>query len=196
MSIDSYDWLHRTGANPPNEPSTVICDNRPAQPFKYEAIFAHEYQHLLEYWASPGETTWANEGLADYVITVTGYGFPSRSIFETGYEGHIQTFLGWRALQTPANLIPQPKGGAENSLTPLGGSGRPRDARRLWRRVDVHGVPRRTLRHGLHDRPAQRGRRTASPGVQANLDKYLTGDKAQDVVHDWAAMVALDKATR
>ena len=37
MSIDSYDWLHRTGANPPNEPSTVICDNRPAQPFKYEA---------------------------------------------------------------------------------------------------------------------------------------------------------------
>ena len=32
------------------------------------------------------------------------------------------------------------------------------------------------------------------PGLQATLDKYLTGDKAQDVVHDWAAMVALDKA--
>ena len=96
MSIDSYDWLHRTGATPPNEPSTVICSNRPAQPFKYEAIFAHEYQHLLEYWASPGEATWANEGLSDYAITVTGYGFPARSIFETGYEGHIQTFLGWR----------------------------------------------------------------------------------------------------
>ena len=26
------------------------------------------------------------------------------------------------------------------------------------------------------------------------LDKYLTGDKAQDVVRDWAAMIALDKA--
>ena len=24
MSIDSYDWAHRTGANPPNEPSTVL----------------------------------------------------------------------------------------------------------------------------------------------------------------------------
>ena len=44
----------------------------------------------------PGEATWANEGLADYAITVTGYGFPARSIFETGCEGHIQTFLGWR----------------------------------------------------------------------------------------------------
>ena len=25
MSVDSYDWVHRTGANPPNEPSTVLC---------------------------------------------------------------------------------------------------------------------------------------------------------------------------
>ena len=117
MSVDSFDWAHRTGASPPNEPSTVLCESRPAQPFKYEGIFAHEYQHLLESRASPGESTWVDEGLADYAITVTGYGFPARSIFETGYESHIQTFLGWRALQTPANQIPQPKGGAENSLT-------------------------------------------------------------------------------
>ena len=32
------------------------------------------------------------------------------------------------------------------------------------------------------------------PGLQAVLDKYLTGDKAMQVIHDWAAMVALDKA--
>ena len=31
-------------------------------------------------------------------------------------------------------------------------------------------------------------------GLQAVLDSYLTGEKAQDVVHKWAAMVALDKA--
>ena len=80
MSIDSYDWAHRTGPNPPNEPSTVLCQNRPAQPFKYEGVFAHEYQHLLEFWASPGEATWVNEGLSDYAITVTGYGFPERTI--------------------------------------------------------------------------------------------------------------------
>ena len=31
-------------------------------------------------------------------------------------------------------------------------------------------------------------------GLQAVLDKYLTGDKAMQVIHDWAAMVALDKS--
>ncbi len=117
MSIDSYDWLHRTGANPPNEPSTVLCDNRPGLPFRYEGIFAHEYQHLLEFWASPGEATWVNEGLSDYAITVTGYGFPRRTIEEFAWDGHIQTFLGWRTVVTPFNQIPQPNGGAENSLT-------------------------------------------------------------------------------
>ena len=193
MSIDSYDWLHRTGASPPNEPSTVICSNRPAQPFKYEAIFAHEYQHLLEYWASPGEATWANEGLADYAITVTGYGFPARSIFETGYEGHIQSFLGWRALQTPANQIPQPNGGAENSLTvweDQGGLETLADYGAAWTFMEfLAGRYGAKFMTDLHNEDAN-----GLPGLQANLDKYLTGDKAQDVVHDWAAMVALDKA--
>ena len=115
-------WTRSTGRIAPartrrTSRPTDLCSNRPAQPLKYEAVFAHEYQHLLEFWASPGELNWIDEGLADYAITVTGYGFPARSIFETGYEGHIQTFLGWKALQTPANQIPQPNGGAENSLT-------------------------------------------------------------------------------
>ena len=114
--------LVRLGASHRRQPTERALDGSlfrtgPAQPFKYEAVFAHEYEHLLEYWASPGELNWIDEGLADYAVTLTGYGFPARSIFSTGYEGHIQTFLGWRALQTPANQIPQPKGGAENSLT-------------------------------------------------------------------------------
>ena len=192
MSVDSYDWAHRTGSSPPNEPSTVICQNRPAQPFKYEAIFAHEYEHLLEYWASPGELNWIDEGLADYAITVTGYGFPARSIFETGYEGHIQTFLGWRALQTPANQIPQPKGGAENSLTlwdDQGGLETLADYGAAWTFMefiaDRYGSAFMT---DLHNEDGK-----GIPGFQAVLDKYLTGDKAMDVIHDWAAMVALDK---
>ncbi|MGZ8782209.1 MAG: peptidase M6 [Gaiellaceae bacterium] len=193
MSVDSYDWAHRTGANPPNEPSTVLCDNRPAQPFKYEAIFAHEYQHLLEYWASPGELNWIDEGLADYAITVTGYGFPARSIFETGYEGHIQTFLGWRSLQTPANLIPQPKGGAENSLTlwdDQGGLETLSDYGAVWTFMEfLAGRYGTQFMTDLHNEDAK-----GMPGLQAVLDKYLTGDKAMQVIRDWAAMVALDKA--
>ena len=193
MSIDSYDWAHRTGANPPNEPSTVTCQNRPAQPFKYEGVFAHEYQHLLEFWASPGEATWANEGLADYAITVTGYGFPARSIFETGYDGHIQTFLGWRLLQTPANQIPQPNGGAENSLTlwdDQGGLETLADYGAVYTFMEfLAGRYGQAFMTDLHNEDAN-----GLSGLQAVLDKYLTGDDAQDVVHDWAAMVALDKA--
>ncbi len=193
MSVDSYDWAHRTGANPPNEPSTILCDNRPAQPFKYEAVFAHEYQHLLEFWASPGELTWIDEGLADYAITVTGYGFPARSIFETGYEGHIQTFLGWKALQTPANQIPQPKGGAENSLTlwnDQGGLETLADYGAAWTFMEfIAGRYGTRFMTDLHNEDAN-----GMAGLQAVLDKYLTGDKAMQVIHDWAAMVALDKA--
>ena len=193
MSVDSYDWAHRTGANPPNEPSTVLCSNRPAQPFKYEAVFAHEYQHLLEFWASPGELNWINEGLSDYAITVTGYGFPARSIFETGYEGHIQTFLGWRALQTPANQIPQPRGGAENSLTlwdDQGGLETLADYGASWTFMEfIAGRYGTRFMTDLHNEDGN-----GITGLQAVLDKYLTGDKAMQVIHDWAAMVALDKA--
>ncbi|MGE5692138.1 MAG: choice-of-anchor J domain-containing protein [Pseudomonadota bacterium] len=191
MSIDSFDWVHRTGANPPNEPSTVLCENKPAQPFKYEAVFAHEYQHLLEFWASPGESTWANEGLADYAITVTGYGFPARTIEEVGWEGHIQTFLGWRLVQTPANQIPQPNGGPENSLTlwdDQGGLETLSDYGAVWTFMEfLHERYGAAFMTDLHNEDAN-----GLPGLQAVLDRYLTGTTAQALIHEWAAMVALD----
>ena len=50
MTIDAFDWLHRTGANPPDKPVPGDnCTSAPARPFLYEGVFAHEYQHLLEY---------------------------------------------------------------------------------------------------------------------------------------------------
>ena len=193
MSIDSYDWLHRTGANPPHEPSTDICSNTPASPFRYEGIFAHEYQHLLEFWASPGESTWVNEGLADYAITVTGYGFPERTIHETGWDSHIQTFLGWRSLATPANLIPQPLGGPENSLTvwdDQGGLETLSDYGAAWTFMELlHSRYGPAFMTDLHSEDVN-----GLPGVQAVLDKYLTGKTTEQLVEEWAAMVALDSA--
>ena len=39
MSIDSFDWIHRTGANPPNEPvAGILCLNATARPFLYEGV--------------------------------------------------------------------------------------------------------------------------------------------------------------
>ena len=116
MSIDSFDWLHRTGANPPNDPSSDPCLNATARPFLYEGTFAHEYQHLLENYVDLDEVSWVNEGLSDYAQTITGYVDPSVPVTDIGFDSHIQGFLGFNDVVTPANPIPRP-GGPENSLT-------------------------------------------------------------------------------
>ena len=116
MTIDAYDWIHRTGANPPHEPTTDLCTSAPARPFLYEGVFAHEYQHLLQHYVDPGEVTWVNEGLSDWAQTLTGYVDPSVPITELGYDSHIQCFLGYLGVQTDVNPIPR-EGGPENSLT-------------------------------------------------------------------------------
>ena len=193
MSIDSFDWVHRTGANPPHEPSATLCNNKPGQPFKYEGVFAHEYQHLLEFWASPGEATWVNEGLADYAISVTGYGFPAREIDEFAWDGHIQTFLGWRTVVTPHNLIPQPNGGAEQSLTIWNDQGNLEtlaDYGAAWEFMEFLNQ-----RYGpafmtdLHNEDVN-----GLEGLQAVLDRYVTGKTTRQLIHEWAAMVAVDRS--
>ena len=193
MSIDSYDWLHRTGANPPNEPSSVLCDNKPGLPFRYEGIFAHEYQHLLEFWASPGEATWVNEGLADYAITVTGYGFPRRTIEEFAWDGHIQTFLGWRTVVTPFNLIPQPNGGAENSLTIWEDQGDLEtlaDYGAAWTFMEfLHTRYGPGFMTDFHNEDVN-----GLEGLQVLLDRYVTGATTRQLIHEWAAMVAVDRS--
>ena len=115
MTIDAFDWLHRTGANPPHEPSTDPCTSAPARPFLYEGVFAHEYQHLLEYYEDPGETTWMNEGLSDWAQTLVGYVDPTIPITDLGSDSHIQCFLGYLGVATEFNPIPR-QGGPEQSL--------------------------------------------------------------------------------
>ena len=73
MTIDAFDWAHRTGANPPDEPTADLCTSRPARPHLYEGTFAHEWQHLLHYYTDPFEATWINEGLSDFAQTLIGY---------------------------------------------------------------------------------------------------------------------------
>ena len=58
VTIDAFDWQHRLGPNPPNDPNPGdLCTDRPARPFLYEAVLAHEYQHLIHYDYDPRETT-------------------------------------------------------------------------------------------------------------------------------------------
>jgi hypothetical protein len=117
MTIDAFDWLHRTGASPPNDPAPGDnCASAPARPFLYESTFAHEYQHLLESTEDPDETSWVNEGLSDWAQTLTGYVDPRKPIDDIDFDSHIQCFYGYLGVLTPANPNPR-DGGPENSLT-------------------------------------------------------------------------------
>lgn len=124
MTIDAYDWLHRTGANPPDEPTDDLCTSRPGRPHLYEGTFAHEWQHLLQYYTDPFETIWVNEGLSDFAQTLVGYVDGTRTVFDRGGDSHLFCFQGFGIVQTPFNANPRDCGGPENSLN-LWGEGNP-----------------------------------------------------------------------
>lgn len=117
MTIDAFDWVHRTGANPPHSPSTDPCLSMPARPFLYESVFAHEYQHLIHADYDADEVNWVNEGMSDFAEILTGYNDPSLHVDEMGFDSHTQGFLGWLSVFHPDwNSLPDDTG-PENSLT-------------------------------------------------------------------------------
>lgn len=191
MTIDAWDWLHRTGANPPDDSSEDPCLAAPARPFLYESVFAHEWQHLLQSYT--GEVTWLNEGLSDWAQTLTGYADPALPITDPQYDSHVQCFLGFLAEQTPANLIPSEDSGPENSLTwwEDQGSGEVLcDYGAAYTMVEYlvgqFGVGAGIF---LHNDPA------TGLGSVANLLAAADDPRsALDILHDWAAMVAIDGA--
>ena len=188
MTIDAFDWLHRTGADPAHEPVPGNnCTSAPARPFLYEGVFAHEYQHLLQYYQDPEEVNWVNEGLSDYAIDVTGYDFATRPVSQIGFDSHLQCFMGNLVTQTDAN--PNPRGGGpENSLTLWGDQG---DGEILC----DYGAAFSMMEYlksqygsafmtALHRNPDE-----GFAGLQNVLGPRAT---AQQVVHRWAAAMALD----
>jgi hypothetical protein len=123
MSVDSWDWIHRTGADPEHDPTTDPCTSAPARPYLYEGTFAHEYQHLLHHYTDPAEVSWVNEGLSDFTEVITGYADISKHVNEKGYDGHTNCYLGWDSVyDADWNPIPRPCG-PENSLTAWGDQG-------------------------------------------------------------------------
>jgi hypothetical protein len=188
MSIDAFDWLHRTGASPDHEPVPGNnCTSAPARPFLYEGVFAHEYQHLLQYYQDPEEVNWVNEGLSDFAIDLTGYDFATRPVSQIGFDSHLQCFMGNLITQTDAN--PNPRGGGpENSLTLWGDQG---DGEILC----DYGAAFSMMEYlssqygsafmtALHRNPAE-----GFAGLQNVLGPRAT---AEQVVHRWAAAMALD----
>ncbi|HLT60043.1 MAG TPA: peptidase M6 [Microlunatus sp.] len=186
MTIDSYDWLHRTGANPPDETPGGLCSpKQAARPHDYEGTFAHEYQHLLEYYAGPGESTWLNEGLSDYAQTVVGYTDPTLPHGVPGADSHLTCFQGYLGSDS------FPYCGAENSLTRW--EDQPNEiladygAAYSFVSYLASQFGHRAISY-LHNDDA-----VGLKSLQNYLDDHAPGLRTTDVIHDWAAQMALDR---
>ncbi len=187
MSIDAYDWVHRTGPNPPNDGPKELCSpKQPAQPFDYESTFAHEYQHLLESYVSPNETDWLDEGLADYAQTAVGYVDTRIAFPKVGYDPHIACFQGYSA----ANLTPYC--GPENSLTAWADQGAPSILADYGAAYSFLTYLKDHYGSGvisyLHRSP-----KSGLDSLQAYLNAHDKPMTARKVVHDWVAQNALDR---
>lgn len=193
MTIDAYDWKHRTGATPPNEPTSDPCTSRPARPYAYEGVFAHEYQHLLQHYQDPAEVTFVDEGLSDFAISLTGYANTLSSVNEPRPESHLYCFHGFGTVKTAYNPNPRDCGGPQNSLTLWGDEGSAdqilADYGNSWSFMlflfDRYG---QGFMSGLH----RDGKHRGMAGVQAQLDRLAKGTKYVDVVHDYQVMNLVD----
>jgi Immune inhibitor A peptidase M6 len=193
MTIDAFDWAHRTGANPPDEPTDDLCTSRPGRPTLYEGTFAHEWQHLLMYYTDPFEGNWINEGLSDFAQTITGYVDTRLTVFERGGDSHLYCFQGFGPVQTPNNPNPRDCGGPQNSLTLWGDGTNPNavladygNAYSIMQFLfDRYGMDFMTRLHNDGD----------LQGL-ASLDAALEAEGVPDmykVLHDHQSMVLLDK---
>ncbi len=195
MTIDAFDWLHRTGGDPPNEPvAGDNCTSAPARPSLYEGVFAHEYNHLLRSYVDPAETTWQNEGTADTAIVLTGYSDPTAPITDVHFDSHIQCYQGYLGVPTDANPNPR-EGGPENSLNVWGDQDFDHESEilcdygaaysyLLWL-ADTYGDAVLTT---LHNDGANQG----FDAVQAVLDDLAPGTTVEETIDTWLATMALD----
>ena len=197
MTIDSFDWKHRTGtfASQPddaNNPEYVACGNELGRAFgnkrgpDYEGTFAHEYQHLLEYYEDPDEVNWVNEGLSDWAQTLTGYVDPQVDPADPTADGHLASFFGFGG---------EAFGGPEQSMTRWEDQGSTEILadygaaysfmQYLWSHFGQDA-----FMSALHTEDVG-----GLPGLQKVLDDNVTNPpQALDVIHDWLASMALDAA--
>ena len=190
VTIDGYDWKHRLGAHPANDPTDDLCTSRPARPRLYEATFAHEWQHLLEYYADPKEVLWVNEGLSDYAQSLTGYVDGRTTVWDQGNDPHLVCYQGFGPVTTKYNRNSRVCGGPQNSLN-LWGEGAPMEI------LADYGMAYQFMLY-LRDRfgPGiitslhRDGARQGLAAVQAALP---TGTALYDVLHDFQTMTLVDK---
>ncbi|HWS32379.1 MAG TPA: peptidase M6 immune inhibitor A, partial [Actinoplanes sp.] len=190
ITIDAFDWAHRTGTNPVHEPDDDLCKSRPSRPRMYESTFAHEWQHLLAYYTDPDEEVWISEGLADYAQTLTGYVDAAIGVYHRGFDNHIVCYQGFGSVKTTFNPNPRNCGGPSNSLN-------------LWSEGDAdeiladYGIVYEFILY-LRDRFGtktltalhQDKKNHGLAAIRAALPKSA---KLHDVLHDFQTLTLVDK---
>ncbi|MDI6105484.1 immune inhibitor A [Actinoplanes sp. NEAU-A12] len=190
ITIDAFDWAHRTGADPKHEPADDLCVSRPARPRMYEATFAHEWQHLLAYYTDPDEEVWISEGLADYAQSLTGYVNSTIGVRHRGFDNHLACYQGFGSVKTTNNPNPRDCGGPANSPN-LWSEGAPDQI------LADYGISYQLMLYlrdrfgsdlitGLHQDKENHG----LAAVAAALPKHM---KLHDVLHDFQIMTLVDK---
>lgn len=192
MTIDAFDWLHRTGPNPPNAPTDDLCTSRPARPTLYEGTFAHEWQHLLQSYTDPYEGLWINEGLSDYAQTLTGFVDGTATVYDRGADSHLYCYQGFGPVRTPFNANPRNCGGPQNSLN-LWNEGEPAAV------LADYGIAYQMMLF-LADRYGpdfmSRLHRDGERQGLASLDAALEAEGVHDMhgaIHDFQTMTLVDK---
>lgn len=194
MTIDAFDWAHRTTANPPDAATSDLCTSRPARPFLYEGVFAHEYQHLLQYYQDPAEVTWVNEGLSDFAQTLVGYVDATKTVFQRGADSHIFCYQGFGPVQTTYNPNPRDCGGPENSLTLWGDQGSGNEILADYGEAysfmlflyDRYGIGFMSTLH-------RDGDNQGLVSLQRALDAYADSTDVYEVLHDFQVATLVDR---
>ena len=123
MTIDAFDWLHRTGANPPNEPVPGDnCTSAPARPVPLRGRLRARVPAPARVLRGPGRGQLDQRGPVRLGPDAHRLRRPGAPITDVGFDSHTQCFLGWLGVQTPANPNPR-AGGPENSLKRWGDQG-------------------------------------------------------------------------
>jgi hypothetical protein len=188
MTIDAFDWVHRTGAHPKDEPNDDPCKSRPAHPFTYEGVFGHEWQHLLEHYQDPNEFTWVNEGLSMFAEALDHFADVRPRVNEVNGQSQMLCFQGWGTVKGKSNHNPRPCGGPQNSLTVWGDENSVdpdsilADYGNAWSFMlylyDHYGL---AFMSALHRDAAHQG----LASVQFLLNTYAPGTKVADLLHDF-----------
>ncbi|MEV4276307.1 peptidase M6 immune inhibitor A [Actinoplanes xinjiangensis] len=190
ITIDAYDWAHRTGTDPQHEPSDDPCVSRPARPRMYESTFAHEWQHLLTYYTDPDEEVWISEGMADYAQRLAGYSETALGVTHRGFDNHLICYQGFGIVKTAYNPNPRDCGGPANSLN-LWSEGEPDEV------LADYGITYQLMLY-LHDRfggelLTRLHLDKENHGLEAVAAALPKGENLYDILHDFQVMTLVDK---